>query len=112
MSITRRTLISFMLAAFALAAPAVAHAASKGWEQVKSEHRDAKSVAKEAEIEIMTAPSMIIINTNHQVQIKVFTILGRLVSSETIQPGISQLTVGAHGVYIIKVGELTCKVAI
>ena len=55
---------------------------------------------------------MIIITTNHPVQVKVFTILGRLVSSETAPAGKSQLALPAHGVYIVKVGDLTCKVAV
>jgi len=87
--------------------------ATSGWETTpRHEVRDAKSIVKDKEIEIMTLPSCIIVNTSHKIQIQVFTILGRLVSAETLQPGVSRLTVGAHGVYIVKAGELTCKVAI
>lgn len=89
-----------------------ASAAMRGWEPVKSERTDAKSIAKEAELEVKAAPSTIIVTTNHQVQIKIFTILGRLVNSETLAPGTSQLSLPAHGVYLVKVGSLTCKVAI
>lgn len=92
------------------ATPAVA--AGGVWEPLKIERQDAKSVVKEQDLEIKTAPSCIIISSQAPVHIKVFTILGRLVSSETLPAGVSQLSVGAHGVYIIKVGELTCKVAI
>jgi hypothetical protein len=94
------------------AGPVCGVAAATGWETLKTEVPEAKSVVKEAEIEIKTAPAVIIVNSSHPVQIKVFTILGRLVSSETLSPGVSRLNVGAHGVYIVKVGELTCKVAI
>ena len=87
-------------------------AGAGGWESVKSEVTEANSIVKEQELEIMTAPATIIVRSSQPVQIKVFTILGRLVSSETLPAGVSQLSVGAHGVYIIKVGELTCKVAI
>lgn len=86
--------------------------AARAWEPVKSERADAKSVAKESELEVKAASSTIIVTTNHQVQIKIFTILGRLVNSETIPPGTSQLSLPAHGVYLVKVGSLTCKVAI
>ncbi len=86
---------------------------SAEWETApRHEVRDAKSVIKDNELEIMTLPSCIIVNTGHKINIQVFTILGRLVSAETLQPGLSRLTVGAHGIYIIKAGELTCKVAI
>lgn len=87
-------------------------AAVKGWEVIKEERIDAKSVVRETELEIKSASGVIIINTNHPVQIKVFTILGRIVSSETVPAGRSQLQLPAHGVYIVKVGDLTCKVAV
>lgn len=105
-------LISTLLYAAAMCIPAVAAESASGWESVKSDLRDAKSVIKDSEIEILTTSSCIIVNSPHKVHIKVFTILGRLVSEETLPPGVSRLNVGAHGVYIIKVGEITCKVAI
>ena len=108
----RNLIISCLIAATLAVSTAGAYAASKGWEPVKTEHHDARSVAKEAEIEIKAAPSVIIVTATQPVRIEIFTILGRLVSAETLQPGSSQFTVGAHGVYIVKAGELTCKVAL
>lgn len=101
-----------MLVVAALAAPAAAAPAPKGWEPVKAERVDAKTVLRETEIEIKAASGVLIVNSNHPVQIKVFTILGRLVNSETLPAGRSQLMLPAHGVYIVKVGDLTCKVAV
>ena len=43
---------------------------------------------------------------------KIFTILGRLVSSDSIPAGTSQFLLPAHGVYIVKIGDVTCKVAV
>ncbi|MDE6237038.1 MAG: T9SS type A sorting domain-containing protein [Muribaculaceae bacterium] len=88
------------------------YAAPARWEAVKTERTDAKTVVKETEIEIRTADSTIIVISNHTVQIKIFTILGRLVSNEILQPGISQISLPAHGVYLVKTGNITCKVAI
>lgn len=87
-------------------------AAEKGWETVKTEIIGTKRVVKDQEIEIRTAPSLIVVTSSQPVQIKIFSILGRLISSETLPPGTSRLSVDSHGVYIVKVGELTCKVAI
>ena len=69
-------------------------------------------MVRETDIEIKAASGLIIVNANHPVQIKIFTILGRLVNSETLPAGRSQLQLPAHGVYIVKVGDLTCKVAV
>lgn len=84
----------------------------KSWEQVRSELPNARSIFKEPEIEIKIAPGIIQVTTAHQIRIKVFTILGRLVSDATLHPGTSQFTVPAHGVYIVTAGELTLKVAV
>ncbi len=102
-----------MLLFAAMIPPAVyASGESISWETMTGTTVEAKSVAKESGIEILAAPSCIIVNSPRQVQIKVFSILGRLVSSETLQPGSSRLRIAAHGVYIVKAGEITCKVAI
>lgn len=89
-----------------------AEAFARSWEPVKTERTDTRRVAKEADVEIKTAKGAIIVTANRPIQIKVFTILGQLVSSETVQPGTQQLTLAAHGVYIVKTGELTVKVAL
>ncbi len=106
-----RRLKAMMLAAALLAAP-IAMSATKGWETLRSERVDAKSVVRAGEIEIKTAKGVIIITSSHPVQVKVFTILGQLVSSETLSVGTSQLHLGGHGIYIVKAGEITCKVAL
>lgn len=85
---------------------------ARTWEPVKTERTDAKVVVRESEIEIKSASGIIQVSTNHAVQIKIFTILGRLINSETIGPGVQQFQVPTHGVYIVQVGSLTCKVAV
>lgn len=111
----RYTLIAPVLAMLSLLPLQSASAATstpKGWEAVRYERTDAKQVVKEADIEIKSATGTIIVSTNHTIQIKVFTILGRLVNNETLPVGTSQFQLPAHGVYIVKIGDLTCKVAV
>lgn len=107
-----RRIARYMLVVAIAAIAAMPAEAAPKWEAVKTERTDAKSIVKETELEIKTASSTIIVTANHSVQIKIFTILGRLVSSETLPAGTSQLQLPAHGVYIVKAGALTCKVAI
>lgn len=113
MKSVRRHIIAFAIVLIALTAmPAVASAAPKGWEPAKSEYAGGKTIIKETEFEIKVMPGVIMVNANHPVQIKIFTILGRVVNSETLQPGASRFTLPAHGVYIVKIGDITCKVAV
>lgn len=88
------------------------HAENKNWETIKRDTSEAKQIAKGEEIEIMTFPSQIIISTTRPTKIEIFTILGRLVSEENLNPGTYQFTLNVHGVYIVKAGDMTCKVAI
>lgn len=105
-----KNIILALMIATAVVTPAYAYA--KGWESVKTERSDAKTVAKDQDVEIRASRGEIIIISSRQVHVKVFSILGQLISSETLAPGISRLPIAAHGIYIIKTGELTCKVAV
>ncbi|MDE7381663.1 MAG: T9SS type A sorting domain-containing protein [Muribaculaceae bacterium] len=106
----RYFLITILMLLSLTAAPLTAPA--KGWEVSKTERADARQAANNSDIEIKTARGVIIVTTNHPSQIKVFTILGQLVSSENLPTGTFQFSVPAHGVYIIKAGDLTCKAAL
>ena len=50
--------------------------------------------------------------TPRRIQVRVFTILGQSVSQATIGPGTVELKIGARGIYIVKIGNLTQKVAL
>ncbi|MBD5209320.1 MAG: hypothetical protein HDS80_05180 [Bacteroidales bacterium] len=105
-----RTIFSVLIFAFAAISPVTLH--SKGWESVKSDRIEGKTVAKEQDIEIRASQGYILITVSRQTHVKVFSILGHLISSETLPPGTSRLPVATHGVYIIKTDDLTCKVAV
>lgn len=82
------------------------------WEQLKADRSDARVVARDSDIEVKTARLTIVVNVPRATNVKVYTILGQLISSETVPAGISQLHIPSHGVYIVKIGSLTCKVAL
>ncbi len=84
---------------------------AKGWEPVRADVSGLNSVAQDEDVEIRVSPGHVVVVAAQQVQIKVFTILGQVVSSETLPAGTSRLPL-SHGVYIVKVGDLTCKIAV
>ncbi len=96
----------------ALVAPVGLSAAPGKWEQVKSERSDTHQVAKDSDTEIRVARGIVVVSTTKQTQVKIYTILGQLVTRETIPAGTSQISIQPHGVYIIKIGDLTCKAAL
>ena len=86
--------------------------ASHLWTPLKSEVTGTKTIMKDEEIEIQTLPSVIMLNINQTSKIEIFSILGRLLSSETLPPGSYEYRVESHGIYIVKIGDMTCKVAL
>ena len=84
---------------------------AKGWEPVRTDVSGLNSVARDNDVEIRVSPGHVVVVASQPVQIKVFTILGQVVSSESLPAGTSRLPL-SHGVYIVKVGDLTCKIAV
>lgn len=63
-------------------------------------------------IEIFGKEGTIIIKTPKPVQVKVFTILGQLVSQELLSKGTSEFKINSRGIFIIKIGSITQKIAL
>ena len=106
-------LVYKILIALALAggvAPSALYA--KGWEALRNEKAQAHRVATTSELEIKAARGIIYVNTSKNVNIKIFTILGSRIADDNLPAGSYQFVVPTHGVYIIKAGDLTCKVAV
>lgn len=63
-------------------------------------------------VEIYGSNGTITIRTSRRVQVRVFTILGQSVSVVTLNAGTYDLKVGSRGIFIVKIGNLTQKVAL
>lgn len=63
-------------------------------------------------VEIYGKDGVITIRTQRRISVRVFTILGQLVSQATLNSGCSELRVGARGIFIVKIGNITQKVAL
>lgn len=86
-------------------------AGAKGWETVRTDVSSLNSVARDSEVEVRVSPGHVVVSTSQQMPIKIFTILGQVVADDSLPPGTSRLPL-PHGVYIVKVGEITCKIAV
>lgn len=108
--IIRKILI---LSVIALAAVPCAFA-SRSWETVKVSERVSQSrvVKQTQDIEVRASRGTIYVTTNKSVQVRVFSILGQLVSQETLPAGTSMLHLDMHGVFVVKIADMTCKVAL
>jgi hypothetical protein len=62
--------------------------------------------------DVRTRDGYIIVTTDHQVSLKLFSILGQLISQQTLQPGVWRLKVKARGIYILKTDTVTRRVTV
>ena len=76
------------------------------WQETKH------AVQPESDVEITGKDGVIVIRTARRIQVRVFTILGQLVSQNVVNPGESGLKVSSRGIYIVKVENRTFKVAL
>lgn len=92
--------------------PLYAQTQTGKWTPVKEVREGQKPILKQPDIEVFSQSSRISVNVNSPVNIKIFTILGKLVSSQDLEPGFYEYYMPTHGIFIIKTSETTCKVAI
>jgi len=63
-------------------------------------------------IKVYSQSGNLIIQTPEKTTVKVLSILGQTISQATVNPGIYELPIGTHGIYIVKIGAFTIRVAI
>ncbi len=63
-------------------------------------------------ISVQQRDGYIYVSNSRTVEVKVFSIVGRLISQAELKPGISRLKMNTKGLYIVKIGEKTLKIAV
>lgn len=101
-----------VIALFVLSAMLLSGAAPR-WEAVDAPGRIFTEQRSDSDrTEEAVREGAIYISSQHQVSIKVFTILGQLISQETLPAGTHRLQMSAKGIYILKIGTTTRRVTI
>jgi hypothetical protein len=98
-----------MVAIMVLAADMPVRAASPNWEQTTAISIDSPDADR---FEVRSRDGFIFVTTDRQVNVKLFSILGQLISQQTLQPGVWRLKVKARGVYILKTDTVTRRVTV
>lgn len=84
----------------------------KHWQEVKTVGPNFKAITAQPDIEVFSAPNIVMLKVNHNVEVRIFTILGKLISSQNLEPGVYEYKLDAHGIYIIKTEDTSCKIAL
>lgn len=102
--------VSLMLATSPRAG--AASAAKPVWENVSQYVTGPDDANEPLVVDVAVRNSVLYITASRSAQVKVFTIIGRPISQETIPGGVSRLRGLNRGIYIIKVGNLTRRITI
>ncbi len=84
--------------------------AASAWERTGGKIQTERIEAEGPEVRV--SEGYVYVTTSRPTTVKVFSILGQLISQETIQPGISRFRLPSRGIYILKVGTLTKRITI
>lgn len=101
----RRIILSF----FFISGLVIGHAANPEWETMPVSSVENTDTEK---TDITVKDGYIYITAHKPVAVKVFSILGQLISQETIPAGTSRLRISTRGIYILKIGTQTKRVTI
>lgn len=115
-SYIRRILTAAILALVVVAMSPEVFAAAKApvWEVVRVNDRSSEMPVNtddnQPAFEVEVRDGIVYIATETTVKVKVFTILGQLVTSHTVSPGTVRLRIGNRGIYILKGAGTTRRV--
>lgn len=107
--LTKR-IIPLVVAAVALMAPVAVAAPSQSsrWETVE---RVVEELSDER-LDVAVRDQYVYVFTPQPVNVKMFTILGQLVSQASLPAGTSRFKVPTRGIYILKAGTITRRITI
>lgn len=86
--------------------------AQRQWEEMESELVATDRGDNSDVLDITVKDSYVYVTTSKPVTVKIFSILGQLISQKTIQPGTSRTRISARGIYILKAGSVTRRITI
>lgn len=90
--------------------------AARNWEEVSNPpaalHQQDKIVLDQEDTDILIHEGAVYISSSKPVQVKVFTILGQIISSETVPAGCHRLKLNSRGIYILRIGTQTRRITI
>ncbi len=99
---------AFSLISLQVKASPTIGSSSPNWEQVNT----SPSIDDNDKIEVTIRDGYIYVSTPKTINVKIFSILGQLISSTRVNVGTSRLKVPSRGIYILKAGDYTRRITI
>ncbi|MDE6860262.1 MAG: T9SS type A sorting domain-containing protein [Duncaniella sp.] len=98
----------------------VAEGATRRWERIDTpvglsfeyRHSDDENEDVDVAVAVAVSDGYIYVVSQEPVEVRVFTILGQLLSQEKLGAGAHRFHIKSRGIYILKIGSLTRRVTI
>ncbi|MDE6117841.1 MAG: T9SS type A sorting domain-containing protein [Duncaniella sp.] len=96
----------------------VAEGATRRWERIDTpvglsfEYRHSDDENEDVDVAVAVSDGYIYLVSQEPVEVRVFTILGQLLSQEKLGAGVHRFHIKSRGIYILKIGSLTRRVTI
>lgn len=108
----KRFLLTLFFFTLSLASHLIIAQNEAGWKEVDQLGLHLKNVCRHPDIEVFSAPNIIMIKVNKDTDVRLFSILGKIISEQHLHPGFFKYDMNTPGVYIIKTNISSCKIAI
>lgn len=103
---------SLAVAVMLVVAADVAAAPTRNWERVSSAVTEVAEADSMEAVDVRVSDGYVYICVLQPTPVKVFTILGQLVTKQNLEAGVWRLPLSARGIYILKVGSQTRRITI
>lgn len=102
----------FIIIALAIVLVAPVSMAQQQWEVMSSEQVVPERLESADVLDIVVRDGYVYVTTSKPVTVKIFSILGQLISQKEIKPGTSRTRMTSRGIYILKVGSVTRRITV
>ncbi len=93
-------------------AGAMVSATERSWEEMQQSESAQIERAEMEQIDVTVKEGYVYITTPRKVTVKIFSILGQLISQEEIPAGSYRMRIASRGIYILKAGPVTRRITI
>lgn len=107
-----RKFLTILAMCFALTAISMA-ANTPTWEEIAAPAPPTSQIMEmDADTQIAVADGYIYIWAEKPVTVKLFSILGQLITHDTLKPGLHRIKLSSRGIYIVRAGTSTRRVTL
>lgn len=83
------------------------------WEEVTSPlPAVVQSLENESDVGIIVVDGYIYVSSEKPVTIKIFSILGQLISQQSLKPGMHRIKLDSRGIFILRAGSTTRRITL